>query len=143
MSSHRTLMDEALAATWKHPQALREAGEEVTAAVELAWAAARTVFGKQAKPQHAIDLARLFMEEARQRPATPPLARPTGLEDARPSGFPEEQRSADAAKRQGKEGEARRSEVDLNAPAPPPTQRTAVSDGPPRAPSKKGRPARI
>lgn len=150
MSSQNNPLDEALAATWKHPQALREAGEEVTAAVELAWAAARTVFGKQAKPQHAIDLARLFIDEARQRPPAPSLAEPTGVEDARPVASPAVAPQAPKALNGAKETKARSRgkgggprEVDLNAPPPPRTRRTAVSDEPPRANDKAGRPARM
>lgn len=144
MSSQNNPLDEALAATWKHPQALREAGEEVTAAVELAWAAARTVFGKQAKPQHAIDLARLFIDEARQRPPAPSLAEPTGVEDARPASNPAmapKATKATKARNRGRAGDP--PEVDLNAPAAPRTRKTAVSDEPPRAESKSGRPARM
>ncbi|RZI84864.1 MAG: hypothetical protein EOP38_07400 [Rubrivivax sp.] len=141
MSSQNSPLEEALAATWKHPQALREASEEVTVALELAWAAARTVFGKQAKPQHAIDLARLFIAEARERPPAPTLAEPLGAEEARPSG------AHQGEPRAGKDSRhlqaPREPEVDVNAPAPPRTRRTAVSDDPPKAPSKAGRPARM
>lgn len=141
MSSQNNPLEDALEATWKHPQALREAGQDVTAAVELAWAAARTVFGKQAKPQHAIDLARLFIVEARQRPPAPALAEPLGVEDARPLAPVQGGSKKDKGRRNATG--TREPEVDVNAPAPPRTRRTAVSDEPPRALSKAGRPARM
>jgi hypothetical protein len=141
MSSQNTPWEEALEATWKHPRALREAGEEVTAAVELAWAAVRTVFGKQAKPQHAIDLARLFIQEARQRPPEPTVAEPTGVEDARPPADPRELPTKAKGRQKGQE--AHDVEVDLNAPPPSRPHRTAVGEEPPRARSKSGRPARM
>lgn len=118
---NKPLQDE-LDATWKHPEALRQASEEVTEAIDLAWVAARTVFGKQAKPQHAIDMARLFIEQARQQKAPPALARPEGLP------------RLNAAEDDGR---------DLSDPLPKRSKRTAVDDPPPRAVSKAGRPARM
>lgn len=97
MPAKKNLLEDELQATWKYPEALRQASEEVAAAVELGWVAARTVFGKQARPQHAIELARLFMERAPFAPHEtgpteavpldqPPPPRPvrTGMSDAPP-----------------------------------------------------------
>lgn len=122
-SPSKNPLDSELEATWKYPEALRRASEDVSVAVELGWAAARSVFGKQAKPQHAIDLARLFLEHA--APGDRGVAADNAPASA-PTGNP------NAA-----------TEVDVSTPPAARGRKTGTPEEPPRAPTKIGRPARM
>lgn len=129
MSQQKNPLDKELDATWKHPDTLRQASEEVTGAVELGWAAAKTLFGKQAKPQHAIELAKLFLAQAAHKTPLPDVAKPAGppveVDKGRPRQQPDEVDS------------------ELAPQAPSRSRKTAQTDEPPRAVSKAGRPARM
>lgn len=46
------------------PEPFRGAAVDVTDTTDLAWAAAQAVFGKAAKPEHAIAMAELMLRSA-------------------------------------------------------------------------------
>lgn len=63
------------------PLGLRDAAIDLTGTLDLCWVAAQSVFGKAAKPEHALQLLPLFMERAaseRQRLQHESLARRQG-----------------------------------------------------------------
>jgi hypothetical protein len=77
--------DTAITVQKRMPESIRDAAIELTDTLDLCWAAARAVFEKQAKPEHAIALLPMFMERAdakrRQQEAeamayTPPAQKP-------------------------------------------------------------------
>ena len=60
--------------TRKPPEPFRGAMVDVTDTLQFAWDAARSVFEADATPEHAIEIARLMMEEthrARERKRSP------------------------------------------------------------------------
>lgn len=77
--------DTAITVQKRMPSTIRDAAIELTDTLDLCWAAARAVFEKQAKPEHAIALLPMFMERSdakrRQQEAealsyTPPAQKP-------------------------------------------------------------------
>jgi hypothetical protein len=48
------------------PTSMREAAVYVTDTLDLAWAAAQSVFEDQAKPEHALKILELFLSEAKK-----------------------------------------------------------------------------
>ena len=53
--------DTAITVRKRMPTTIRDAAIELTDTLDLCWAAARAVFEKQAKPEHAIALLPMFM----------------------------------------------------------------------------------
>ena len=56
--------DAKLEAQRKMPDWTRDAAIELTDTLDLCWAAARAVFEKEARPEHALTLLPLFMARA-------------------------------------------------------------------------------
>lgn len=56
--------DTAITVRKQMPATIRDAAIELTDTLDLCWAAARAVFEKQAKPEHAIALLPMFMQRS-------------------------------------------------------------------------------
>ncbi len=59
--------DTKLEASKGMPSHFREAAVELTDTLDVCWAAAQTVFGKSAKPEHAIALLPMFIARADEK----------------------------------------------------------------------------
>lgn len=56
--------DRKLEAQKRIPESIRDAAIRWTDTLDIAWAAAQAVFEKQARPERALELAKLFMARA-------------------------------------------------------------------------------
>jgi hypothetical protein len=59
--------DRKLSMQRRLPDSVRDAATETTDTLDLCWASAQAVFGSKAKPEHALVLLPLFIEQAAEK----------------------------------------------------------------------------